>query len=121
MPRRESFAAAGTEARWRNRSAVESAPNLAIDNIDNIKNVFAIKGNGKVAMIGYLSTGSKNCKKLEYFSLGQNGKHYAKKENNTISYKLVWNSNSNQYVYYNFFKADGLDAINNCVYMITAK
>ena len=92
-----------------------------LENIDNIKNIFAIKDNGKVAMIGYLSTGTKNCKKLEYFSLSQNGKHYAKKENNTISYKLVWNSNSNQYVYYNFFKADGLDAINNCVYMITAK
>ena len=48
-------------------------------------------------------------------------KHYAQKENNTISYKLVWNSDSSRYFYYNFFKADGLDAINNCIYMITAK
>ena len=72
-------------------------------------------------MIGYMSTGSKNCKKLEYFSLSQNGKHYAQKENNTLSYKLVWNSDSSRYFYYNFFKADGLDAINNCIYMITAK
>ena len=92
-----------------------------LENIGNIKNVFAIKDNGNVEMIGYMSTGSKNCKKLEYFSLGQNGKHYAQKENNTISYKLVWNSDSSRYFYYNFFKADGLDAINNCIYMITAK
>ena len=92
----------------------------SLEDIDNIKRIFGANQNGEVVLMAYFSNGVKNCKKLKYFSLGQNGKHYASTEDNSISSSLTWNSKSNKYVYYNFYKPQGLDVKNNCLYLITA-
>ena len=92
-----------------------------LENIENIKTIYGGSEDNKVALIGYMTRGIKDCKRLKYFSLGQNGKHYAVDKGSATNAKLIWNSKTNIYIYYNFFESKGLNLEKKCLYIIMAR
>ena len=86
----------------------------------NVAGFYVFNSDYKMLAIGYMSNNGTDCKKLRAITISKLGKHDMASKDDSLSEKLSWKSEMNNYTFFNQFSSQGVQLGRICGYMISS-